>query len=177
MCFLFIPPPDAAFSSPPPAVFLWPSLATFFLFSPATFLSLLALFIAHQLLLPEWPVGIFLSLPTYPQCIAFSYKKPPLLASGFLISYSMPASTVHPQSQFITQYVFWPHEVGTSEMKEWFHKKWFMKELFINKWFNETIFRCSCAVIFPIFHVLSVMLILKIPNINNSYYPFSLYNV
>ena len=48
----------------------------------------------------EWPVGAFLYLLTYPQCIAFSYDKPLHLASGFLISYSMRASTVRPCSQF-----------------------------------------------------------------------------
>ena len=48
----------------------------------------------------KWPVGAFLYLPTYTQSIGFFYNKPPILASGFLFSYSIPANIIQPHSQF-----------------------------------------------------------------------------
>ena len=90
-------------------------LIAIFLLLPPAFLSLPAFlllsllsFVTHQFFLREWPAIVFLSVSTYRHCIAFSYNKPRLFFSGFLINHCMPTSTAWQHSQFrhISNYFF-----------------------------------------------------------------------
>ena len=78
----------------PPAVFLWPSLFTFLHFLHFYSSCYFPLLLTNCFNVAEWSADAFLYLPTYPQCIAFSFNKLSLLTSDFLISYSMLASIV-----------------------------------------------------------------------------------
>ena len=118
---LFLPP--TVFSIPSSYCFLYSFLLLFpsalllllllpliFISLPAPLLFLSLFFVTHQLLLPEWPAGVFLSLPTM-HCILLQAT-----SSGFLINYSMSANTAQPTlpvpthsiSTFLTTYCYKP---------------------------------------------------------------------